>query len=193
MSDDRDTDPLRVKTGAKDPLRVAGRMTLHDGELFAGSGSVAGSDGGLVLGAAVDTPTGRQVHIGSPIHEDNKKEWRGRRVRTPQEQARLDELEASPRGAVGADHRETDKLRGQYLSMLRVHHSAKSELAEARAAQAAMEATAQSLDAATAAELERVTAELDAASTRYEEMAGWTTASAEIPARNGGALVFEAL
>ncbi|MEU7617252.1 hypothetical protein AB0B27_14330 [Micromonospora rifamycinica] len=56
-----------------------------------------------------------------------------------------------------------------------------------------MDATARPLDEATAAELARVNAELEAVSARHDEMAGWTSASAEIPARNGGALVVEAL
>ncbi len=75
MSDDRD--PPTVETGVKDPLRVAGRITLHDGEQFAGSGSVADPEGMMVLAAAVDGPAGRQVHVGVPIHEEDKKEWRG--------------------------------------------------------------------------------------------------------------------
>jgi len=423
MSDDRDKP--RVETSVKDPLRVAGRMTLHHGERFAGSGSVADHEGMMVLAAAVDGPAGRQVHVGVPIHEEDKKEWRGahapaqltevddedgeeystdtgsdttvildaadaarlpevaeevigrataadkefrqvakecdrlyderarleaqrfpgrgeekiavdakvdseeklqarrrrdvdraaehldpadraayderqrtidaagrdgwepdreaeaaevcglavdefreirdleripyrqrtaaqeerldqlahgggdvlhpvlppllaqqaalvcgltldefremealeriprrsrqeyynrgRRVRTDAEQTRLDELEASTRGATGANRRDTDNLRGQYLSMLRVHHSAKTTLAQARTEQAAMEATAQPLDAATAAELDRVVVAHDAASEQYDARAGWASATAEIPARNGGALVIEAI
>ncbi|MEV0944935.1 hypothetical protein AB0I90_31785 [Micromonospora wenchangensis] len=120
-------------------------------------------------------------------------ERRPKRVRTPAEQDRLDELDAAPGGATGPTPRATYKLRGEYLSMLRAHHAAKTKLADARAAQAAMDATARPLDEATAAELARVTAELEAASARHDEMAGWTSASAEIPARNGGALVVEAL
>src|SRR5262249_28233916 len=44
---------------------------------FAASGSVAGEEGALVLGAAVDTPTGRQVHLGVPIDPEERKNWRG--------------------------------------------------------------------------------------------------------------------
>jgi hypothetical protein len=116
-----------------------------------------------------------------------------RRTRTAAEQARLDELDASPRGATGANPRETAKLRGSYLRMLKTHHSAKTDLAHAWEDQAAMEATARPLDPATAADLQRVTAELDEANRTYDQMAGWPSATVEIPARNGGALVIEAI
>ncbi|MFI2667574.1 hypothetical protein [Micromonospora carbonacea] len=118
---------------------------------------------------------------------------RGRRVRTHAEQARLDELDAAPGGATRPTPRATYKLRGEYLSMLRAHHAAKARLADARAAQAAMDATARPLDQATASELARVTTELEAVTVRHDEMAGWASASTQIPARNGGALVVEAL
>lgn len=117
----------------------------------------------------------------------------GRRTRTDAEQARLDELDASPGGATGANQRETYDLRGAYLSMLKCHHSAKSDLAAARQDQAALEATAQPLDPQTAAELQRVTAQLDEANRKHDAMAGWASATAEIPAHNGGALVVEAV
>ncbi|MGC4815824.1 hypothetical protein ACLQ29_35485, partial [Micromonospora sp. DT228] len=63
----------------------------------------------------------------------------GRRVRTHAEQARLDELDGSPGGATGATPRATYKLRGEYLSMLQAHHASKGKLADAQAAQAAMD------------------------------------------------------
>ncbi|MFG1804614.1 hypothetical protein ACGFI4_31170 [Micromonospora carbonacea] len=128
-----------------------------------------------------------------PKRSKAERQNRGRRVRTHAEQARIDELDAAPGGATGPTPRATYKLRGEYLSMLRAHHAAKAKLADARAAQAAMDATARPLDQATATELARVTTELDAASARHDEMAGWVSASGEIPARNGGALVVEAL
>ncbi|EEP69807.1 DNA-binding protein [Micromonospora sp. ATCC 39149] len=259
------------KPAVKDRLRVGGRFLLRDGERFAGSGFVAGSLGELVLGAAVDTPGGQQVHLAVPIYPEDRSAWRGghapsrevvvdedgeecavdtgadatvvldaadaarlpevvedviaraveadrlfrqvvraqeaialgERVRQEErtqeqrrrdaEQARLDELDAAPGGATGATPRATYKLRGEYLFMLRAHHAAKAKLAGARAAQAAMYATARPLDEATAAELARVTAELEAVSARHDEMAGWASAAAEISARNGGALVVEAL
>ena len=117
----------------------------------------------------------------------------GRRMRTDAEQARLDELYAAPAGVTGAGQRETHKLRTRYRTGLETHHNGKWDLAEARAQQAAMEATAQPLDPATAAELERVTADLDAVSRQVEDRGGWPRATVEIPARNGGALVIEAL
>jgi hypothetical protein len=107
---------------------------------------------------------------------------RGRSTRTPDEQARLDELDASPRGATGANQRQTYKLRAHYLSMLKVHHSSKADLAHAREDQAAMDATARPLDPGTAAELERVTADLDEANKKFDERACYASATAEIPA-----------
>ncbi|MEN3308908.1 MAG: hypothetical protein V7603_5110 [Micromonosporaceae bacterium] len=147
----------------------------------------------LVCGLTVDEY--REMARIEAIPKRNRAEYhnQGRRVRTDAEQARLDELDASPHGATGANKRKTEQLRGSYLSMLRAHHSAKTNLAFAREDQAAKEATAQPLDAATAAELKRVTAQLDEANTKYDVMAGWPSATAEIPARNGGALVIEAV
>lgn len=69
--------PGAAAGGPKDALRVAARFALRDGERFAGSGSAKDGEGMMVLAAAVDTPSGRQVHIGVPIHEDDKSNWRG--------------------------------------------------------------------------------------------------------------------
>lgn len=52
-------------------------MVLRDGEQIIGSGSVAGSEGELVLGAAVNTPSGRQVHLAVPVNTEDKTAWRG--------------------------------------------------------------------------------------------------------------------
>jgi hypothetical protein len=147
----------------------------------------------LVCGLTLDEYREMEALDRIPARSRHEYHNRGRRVRMDAEQARLDELEASPRGATGANQRETDKLRGEYLSMLRTHHSSKSKLADARAEQAAMEATAQPLDAATAAELERVTANLDAVGQTLDERGGYASAGVEIPSRNGGALVVEAM
>lgn len=119
------------------------------------------------------------------------KDLRGRR--TPQEQARLDELANSPRGAIAANPRRTARMRGQYLSWQGAHHSAKSDLAVTRQKLAAVEESALPLDPATAAELARVSAELNATRDRYERMNGGVTACGQVPARNGGALVVEAI
>ncbi|MFF0182622.1 hypothetical protein ACFYPF_26385 [Micromonospora sp. NPDC005223] len=118
---------------------------------------------------------------------------RSRRTRTDAEQARLDQLYAAPAGVTGASQRETHKLRNRYRSGLENHHSGKWDMAEARAQQAAMEAAAQPLDPATAAELQRVTADMDAVGRQVEDRGGWPSATVEIAARNGGALVIEAL
>lgn len=116
---------------------------------------------------------------------------RGRRG--PDEQARLTELDNSPRGATAATPGRTVRMRGSYLSYQNAHHTVKSDLAHTRRDQAALEAVARPLDAVTAAERQRVQAELDTVSNRYEELNGGVSASAEIPARNGGALVLEAI
>lgn len=118
---------------------------------------------------------------------------RGRRVRTPQEQARLDELDTSPRGATGPTDRKTYKLRASFLSGQRTHHSSKFDTAEAREQQAEIDATARPLAPGEAVDLQRITADLDAVTTRMDALGGWTSATAEIPARNGGALVLEAM
>ena len=116
-----------------------------------------------------------------------------RRVRTPQEQARLDDLETSPRGATGTTIRQTRKLRAGYLASQQTHHSSKFEVAEAREQLAAIDATARPLESGEAADLRRITAELDTVTARMDELGGWASATAEIPARNGGALVIEAI
>ncbi|WDQ00099.1 hypothetical protein PVK74_30480 [Micromonospora chalcea] len=113
----------------------------------------------------------------------------GRRMRTAAEQARLDELYA----ATGSNQRETHKLRSRYRTGLETHHNGKWDLAEARAHQTAMEATAQPLEPATATALQQVTSDLDAIGRVLDEQGGWLSATVEIPARNGGALVIEAL
>ncbi|MFD4208210.1 hypothetical protein ACFWRG_19715 [Micromonospora tulbaghiae] len=117
----------------------------------------------------------------------------GRRMRSAAEQARLDELYAAIGGVTGANQRETHKLRTRYRTGLETHHNGKWDLAEARAHQTAMEATAQPLDPATATALQRVTSDLDAIGRVLDERGGWPSATVEIPARNGGALVIEAL
>jgi hypothetical protein len=163
----------------------------------------------LVVGGSVGEYRDRQAALicGLTVHEFREMQAleaipkphsvsyfnRGRRTRTPDEQGRLDELDASPRGATGANQRQTYKLRAHYLSMLKVHHSAKTDLTHAREDQAAMDATAQPPDPGTAAELKRVTADLDEANKKFDERAGYASATAEIPARNGGALVVEAI
>ncbi|GGM23133.1 hypothetical protein ACFFX1_10700 [Dactylosporangium sucinum] len=118
---------------------------------------------------------------------------RNRRVRTPDEQARLDELDAAPGGARGTTDRQTYKLRGSYVSRQRTHHSAKFDTAEAREERASIDATARPLEPGEAAELERITADLNAVNARMDELGGFVSATAEIPARNGGALVIEAV
>jgi hypothetical protein len=120
-------------------------------------------------------------------------ERRGRAHRRPYEQARLDELDASPRGATASTARQTMQMRGRYIALQNAHHSAKTDLTRTRRDLAALEAVARPLDPDTAAELHRVSAELAAASDRHEQMAGGITASAQIPARNGGALVIDAI
>ncbi|WP_089156024.1 hypothetical protein [Micromonospora sp. NBS 11-29] len=117
----------------------------------------------------------------------------GRRMRTDAEQARLDELYAATGGVTGANQRETHKLRTRYRTGLETHHNGKWDLAEARVEQAAMEVTAQPLDPPTAAALQRFTADMDAIGRVLDERGGWPSATVEIPARNGGALVIEAL
>ncbi|MCX5070777.1 hypothetical protein OOJ91_33575 [Micromonospora lupini] len=117
----------------------------------------------------------------------------GRRMRTDAEQARLDELYAAPAGVTGANLRETHKLRNRYRAGLENHHSGKWDLADARAQQAAMETTAQPLDPAAAAELRRVTADRDAVDQTLDARGGLASATVEISARNGGALVIEAV
>ncbi|WFF08066.1 hypothetical protein O7622_05700 [Micromonospora sp. WMMD1076] len=66
-----------AKDRLRDRLRLGGRMVLRDGERLVGSASVAGADGELALVAAVDTPAGRQVHLGLPIAAEDKAAWRG--------------------------------------------------------------------------------------------------------------------
>jgi hypothetical protein len=113
------------------------------------------------------------------------------RDRYPSQQARIDELDNSPRGATAATPAKTRRMRGRYCSYQNAHHSVKLEYAITRENLVAVEATARPLELADAARLAQVTADLEAANQRFEDLAGAVTASAEIPARNGGALVIE--
>jgi hypothetical protein len=117
----------------------------------------------------------------------------GQHHRTPQQKARLAELWASPRGVTGRTQQQTDNLRSRYLTYQSAHHTAKTDFANTRRDLADLDAQAQPLDQATATELARVTAELDAVDNRWEEMTDYPTASAEIPAQNGSSLVVQAL
>ncbi|WP_091287210.1 hypothetical protein [Micromonospora haikouensis] len=189
---DLDRIPYQQRTAAQsarlDQLKHGGGTALHPGlpPLLAEQAALVC---GLTLAEYREMEALERIPKRSKVEHYN----RGRRVRTHAEQARLDELDAAPGGVTGATPRATDKLRGEYLSMLRAHHASKAKLADAKAAQAAMDATARPLDQTTVAELDRVTAELGVVSVRHDEMAGWASASAEIPARNGGTLVVEAL
>lgn len=128
--------------------------------------------------------------------EEFREMWRlerlGRR-RHPHEQARLDELDASTRGATAATARKTVRMRGSYLALQSAHHSVKLDLATTRRELAAFDATARPLAPAAPADLARVTAELADVSQRHERMNGAVTATAEVPGRNGGALVLVAI
>jgi hypothetical protein len=127
------------------------------------------------------------------LREMRRLERIGRARRRPHEQARLDELDASPRGATAATPRQTVRMRGRYLAQQDTHHASKGDLARTRRELAELRATARPLDPATAAELDRVTADLAVVSDRHEQMAGASTASAQIPARHGGSLVIDAV
>jgi peptidoglycan hydrolase-like protein with peptidoglycan-binding domain len=59
---------------AGDKLKLAGRIELGPGETLAGSAAVPHS--GLV-GAAVDSPSGRRVRLGIGIHPDDVSRWKG--------------------------------------------------------------------------------------------------------------------
>lgn len=117
---------------------------------------------------------------------------RTRRYR-PYEQARLDELNTSPAGATAASPARTSAMRGHYRAILAAHHRDKTEYANTLDAVAALEANAGQLSDADAARLAQVTTDLDAVDQRIEDLAGAVSASAEIPGRNGGALVLEAI
>jgi hypothetical protein len=128
--------------------------------------------------------------------EEFREMWRLQtlsRRRSPHEQARLDELDSSPRGAIASSPRKTARMRGRFLAVQHAHHDTKTDLTGIRQGQAALEQQARPLDPAAAAELRRVCAALDAARDSYEEMSGGVSASAEVPARNGGSLLIQAV
>jgi hypothetical protein len=123
----------------------------------------------------------------------NERYNRTHRTRTEEEQARLDELHHAPGGVQGDTPEQTYKLRNKYRSGLENHYQSMWQTAVARERQAEMEATAQPLDAATAAKLEQVVAESDEVGTQLEERGGVAITTIEVPAVNGGALVIEAM
>jgi hypothetical protein len=179
--------------------RSAAQTARHD-ELKFGAGNdslhpamppLLAEQAAIVCGLTVDEF--REMEALERIPEPHRDPYfNRRRVRTPQEQARLDDLHTSPRGATGATARQTHKLRTGYLSGQQTHHSSKFDVAEAREHLAAIDATARPLAPSEAADLRRITTELNTVNTRMDELGGWTSATAEIPARNGGALVVEA-
>lgn len=128
--------------------------------------------------------------------EEFREMWRLQtlhRRRTLAEQARLDHLDNSPRGAIAASPGKTARMRGGFLSVQHAHHATKTDLVGIRQDQAALEQQAQPLDTAAAAELHRVCAALDAARDRYDELSGGVSASVQIPARNGGFFIVQAV
>ncbi|MFC4066749.1 hypothetical protein [Actinoplanes subglobosus] len=85
-SPDQPAEPTTVKDGVK----VGGKIVLRDGETFAGSAATKSDDeGNMVLAAAVDTPSGRTVHVGVPIYEEDKSRWKG--AHAPAEDTEVDE------------------------------------------------------------------------------------------------------
>jgi protein-disulfide isomerase-like protein with CxxC motif len=85
-SPDQPTAPAAVK----DPVKVGGKLVLRDGETFAGSAATKSDDeGNMVLAAAVDTPTGRTLHVGVPIYEEDKSRWKG--AHAPAKDTEVDE------------------------------------------------------------------------------------------------------
>ena len=80
--------PTGPPAAIKDPLRVGDKFVLPDGASFAGSGSAKDDDGFLLLAAAVDTPDGRVVHVGVPIHTEDKAHWKG--AHAPTQETHLD-------------------------------------------------------------------------------------------------------
>jgi hypothetical protein len=179
--------------------RTAAQTARHD-ELKYGAGSalhpvlppLLAEQAAIVCGLTV--PQYREMQALESIPKALRYAYLNRsRVRTPQEQARLDELDTAPGGAAGATDRQTYKLRGRYVSMQRTHHSSKFDVAERRETVAAIDATARPLEPGEAAELQRITTELDAVAAKTDAMGGYASATAEIPARNGGALLIEAM
>ncbi len=81
--------PTSEAKPAPDPLRIGGRIVLGPGETFAGSAATKDRDGTMMCAAAVDTPTGRVVHVAAPVDPEAKKHWKG--ANAPPQETRIDE------------------------------------------------------------------------------------------------------
>lgn len=61
----------------KDVLKLAERISLGDGEQFAGSGAVRAEDGRTMPMAWLHTPSGTKVRLGVGIDRDDERKWSG--------------------------------------------------------------------------------------------------------------------
>lgn len=113
--------------------------------------------------------------------------------RTAEQQARWEQLRSAPGGANFATADKTGKMRGRYECYQDAHHSDKMDWAQDRESMGEVEARARPLDAASAARLAQVTAELAEVGARVDELAGEVTAAVQVPGRNGATLVIEAV
>ncbi|MEU8258537.1 hypothetical protein AB0C06_30200 [Micromonospora inaquosa] len=119
--------------------------------------------------------------------------YRQARGRTPEQQARYETLNSSPRGATGATPRQTAQMRRRFDTYQDAHHSDRLTWTAERQQRADLAGKARPLDHADAARLEQITTEYDKINDRCEALGGETTARAEIPGHNNAKLVIEAV
>lgn len=113
--------------------------------------------------------------------------------RTPQQQARYEELRSAPGGVVGGTPKQTGRLRDKFETYQSAHHADKLDWTAERQQRAELETRAKPLNEADAARLRQVIAEDDDLSTRLEALGGETTARVEVSGCNGATLVVEAV
>ncbi|RAO03101.1 hypothetical protein [Micromonospora noduli] len=119
--------------------------------------------------------------------------YRSARGRTPEQQARYNMLQSSPRGATGATPGQTMQIRSQFDAYQRAHHSDKLTWTAERLERAELAARARPLDQVDAARLKQVIAEYDKINDRCEALGGEITARVEIPGHHNAKLVVEAV
>ncbi len=110
----------------------------------------------IVHGLTVDEYREKEAleKIGAPPHR-----YGGRPGgRTPDQQARYEQLRHSPGGVVGATPKQTAKLRNQFETYQSAHHSDKLTWAAERQQRAELETRARPLEEADAARLRQVIA-----------------------------------